>query len=124
VQRQPSLDVGREPTNDLRMTRVKVDVLQQWAREATLEVDIVADPRTEDPSVGDEVDLLRHLATSVEKAVAQGVLDELGTPMQIELRHDPRPVGVHRLRADEESLGDLEVRESARREPQHLALAR
>src|SRR6185295_11391817 len=62
-------------------------------------------------------------ATSFEKPVTEGVFDELRAPVEIELGHDPRAVGIDGLRADEQPLSDLEVREAARREAQHLALA-
>src|SRR4026208_1480857 len=61
-------------------------------------------------------------ATSLEKPVAERVFDQLRAPVQIELGHDARAICVHSLWADEEPLGDLQVREAARREAQDLAL--
>src|SRR5207249_8897428 len=60
----------------------------------------------------------------LEQAGAEGEAHELGSVLQSQLPHDAGAVGVHRLRADAQELGDLGRAMPLGGERQHLALSR
>lgn len=58
-----------------------------------------------------------------QEAHPEGEPDQLGTVVQLQLAHDPGPIGVHRLGADEELLADLPRAEPFGGEREDLLLA-
>ena len=59
----------------------------------------------------------------MDEALADGVTDEARRLVDLQLRHDPRPVGLSGLGADAEELRDLLGRPAFGHELQNLALA-
>src|SRR6184192_4216144 len=67
---------------------------------------------------------VRRALLDLEQAGAEGEAHELGSVLQSQLPHDAGAVGVHRLRADAQELGDLGRAVPLGGERQHLALSR
>src|SRR5215218_2951859 len=64
----------------------------------------------------------RSAFAGLEQPLAERVLHQLGAVMQVQLVHHPLAVGVHRLRAEHQPVGDLLGGVPLGGELQHLAL--